>query len=122
MKLIQLEKVKNNYQFLKIKKKNYQKELYKANEKFIKNNQRQEQETDKIERIHLLGECPTCMQKVSTKHKNCIKEKSMKKQHIIEKKIKKWGKKREQIQNKIELLEKQIDNSEEAIKKFERIS
>jgi exonuclease SbcC len=116
-----LRKLKSIYSDLKMQKKERQIKLDQANEEYIKNWQKSEQEIEKIERINELGECPTCLQEVPEKHKRHIKEETVLNQLDLKKLIIKWGKSRELIQNEIKILDNQIENSEEAGKKFERV-
>ena len=116
-----LGKIKIKYSDFKSEKKDKLIEFNDANKEYIKNCQKNEAETEKIERVSELGECPTCLQEVPEDHKIHIKDATIQKQNDLKNKIKKWEKTKLRIQNEIDLLDSQIENSEEAAQKFERI-
>ena len=119
--LKKIKESKNKYSEFKLQKKEEQEKLDYANEEYIKIFQKNEDEKEKISRISKLAECPTCLQEVPEKHKHQIKEVILLKQVNLQKQMEKWRKTRELIQNEINLLDKKIEVTETANKKFERI-
>ncbi|MCJ7712905.1 hypothetical protein MUO66_00385, partial [Candidatus Bathyarchaeota archaeon] len=117
-----LEKIKLKQYELKLKKKETQFKLDETTKEHIILCQKIENELEKIKRIGELGECPTCLQEVPKEHKAHIKEETFQNQLILTQKIKKWEKAKQKFRSDIDFLDNQIESSEEANKRFERIS
>lgn len=117
-----IEKIKLKQHEYKLQKRKIQCKLDEATKEHIILCQKIENELEKIKRIGELGECPTCLQEVPKEHKNHIREETSQNQLKLTQKITRWEKTKKQLQNDIDFLDKQIESSDEANKKFERIS
>lgn len=117
-----IEKIKLKQHEYKLQKRKIQCKLDEATKEHIILCQKIENELEKIKRIGELGECPTCLQEVPKEHKNHIREETSQNQLKLTQKITRWEKAKKQLQNDIDFLDKQIESSDEANKKFERIS
>lgn len=116
-----LKKIQLNQLNLKLEKKELQYKLDESTKEYIILYQKIENESEKIKRISELGECPTCLQEVQEGHKDHIKQETIKTQFKLNQQIKKWEKIKIKFQKEIESADKQIEISDEATKRMERL-
>ncbi len=116
-----LKKIKLKQFSLKLEKKDVQSKLDESTKEHIILCQKIENESEKIKRISELGECPTCLQEVEENHKDHIKKESLKTQFNLSQQIKKWEKVKIKFLKEIDSIDKQIEISDEATKRFERL-
>lgn len=116
-----LKKIQIKQSNLKLEKKELQNKLDESTKEHIILYQKIENESEKIKRISELGECPTCLQEVQEGHKDHIKQETIKTQFKLNQQIKKWEKIKIKFQKEIESVDKQIEISDEATKRMERL-
>jgi len=116
-----LKKIQLKQSNLKLEKKEVQYKLDESTKEHIILCQKIENESEKIKRISELGECPTCLQEVQEGHKDHIKQETIKTQFKLNQQIKKWEKIKIKFQKEIESVDKQIEISDEATKRMERL-
>ena len=102
----ELEKKIGQKKGLEEKKKQLSELFKKTNEIITKNNTILEQAQKTLKKINLLNECPTCLQKVSDKHKEEMQEKEGQKIRQSEILLFESSKKRSEISEQIEKTEK----------------